>query len=220
MNARQDIISRLVDFGIIAVVRAQRREQVLPLSRALVEGGVRAIEITMTTPDAVGAIGDVIKEFGSDALVGVGTVLDVDTAQAAMDAGAEFVVSPMLRVELVRQVQGRGKPVMLGVYTPTEAQLAHEVGSDFVKLFPADGLGPGYIKALRAPFPHLKIVPTGGVDLNTAEEFLRAGCVALGVGSALVSTRILEKEAWSDLRKAACAFSELLRRFREQAPLA
>jgi len=116
----------------------------------------------------------------------LGTVSTPTPAGPALDAGAQYVVSPIMRPALIGIAHAAGKPVMLGSYTPTEAQLAHEAGSDFIKIFPADGLGANYIKALRAPLPHLRIVPTGGVDLNTATDFLKAGCVALGVGSSLV----------------------------------
>src|SRR5262249_52349041 len=148
-------------------------------------------------------------------LVGVGTVLDASTCQRALDAGAEFVVSPITKGELVAAAHGADRPVMLGAYTPTEAQTAHELGSDFIKLFPADGLGPAYIKAIRAPLPHLKIVPTGGVDLNTAPDFIEAGCVALGVGSSLVSLQILREENWAELSRLAQEFVTVVRRARE-----
>ncbi|MHB8519613.1 MAG: bifunctional 4-hydroxy-2-oxoglutarate aldolase/2-dehydro-3-deoxy-phosphogluconate aldolase [Limisphaerales bacterium] len=213
MRTRAEIISLLTHPGLIAVVRAQKPEQVLPLSEALIAGGVIAIEITMTTPDAIAAIRDAREKIGARGLIGVGTVLDVSTCRAALDAGAEFVVSPMLRIELVAVVHAADRPVMLGAYTPTEAQLAHEAGADFIKIFPADGLGPNYIKALRAPLPHLRIVPTGGVDLNTAAEFLKAGCVALGVGSSLVSAEILREANWPELTRRAKAFVDLVRPF-------
>ena len=195
MDLKSEIISRLTNPGIIAVVRAQKREQVLPLTEALIAGGVVAIEITMTTPDAIEVIREVKTAVGQRGLIGVGTVLDGETARAAIAAGAEFVVSPILRTELVAVCHAAARPVMLGAYTPTEAQLAHEAGADFVKIFPADGLGPNYIKSLRAPLPHLRIVPTGGVDLNTAGDFLKAGCAALGVGSSLVSAKALSRRS-------------------------
>ena len=206
MDLKSEIISRLTNPGIIAVVRAQKREQVLPLTEALIAGGVVAIEITMTTPDAIEVIREVKTAVGQRGLIGVGTVLDGETARAAIAAGAEFVVSPILRTELVAVCHAAARPVMIGAYTPTEAQLAHEAGADFVKIFPADGLGPNYIKSLRAPLPHLRIVPTGGVDLNTAGDFLKAGCAALGVGSSLVSAKILETENWAELTRLAREF--------------
>ena len=206
MRTKAEIISRLVKPGIIAVVRAQKAEQVPPLCEALLAGGVLAIEITMTTPNALAAIRDARARFGERALIGVGTVLDAKTCQAAIDAGAEFVVTPICRIELVKLAQAADRPIMLGAYTPTEAQLAHEAGADFVKIFPADTLGPGFIKSLRAPLPHLKIVPTGGVDVGNVAEFLKAGCAALGVGSSLVSTKILADADWPELTRRAKEF--------------
>lgn len=208
MRSRSEIIKLLIDPGIIAVVRATAEDQVIPLSQALLDGGVRAIEITMTTPNAIAAIGKATRYFGPRAVIGVGTVLDAATCTSAINAGAEFVVSPVTKAELVKAAHAADRPVMLGAYTPTEAQTAHEMGADFVKLFPADGLGPSYIKAIRAPLPHLRIVPTGGVDLNTAADFLKAGCAALGVGSSLVSAKILREQDWAELTRLAKAFVE------------
>ena len=206
MPNRAEVISRLVNPGVIAVVRAQKQEQVLPLAEALVEGGVIAIEITMTTPNALQAIRDTRQALGSRAVIGVGTVLNAETCRAAIEAGAEFVVSPITKFEILDTAHAAGCPVMLGAYTPTEAQAAHELGADFIKLFPADGLGPNYVKALRAPLPHLRIVPTGGVDLNSAGEFIKAGCAAVGAGSSLISPKFLREEDWPALTRLAKEF--------------
>jgi 2-dehydro-3-deoxyphosphogluconate aldolase/(4S)-4-hydroxy-2-oxoglutarate aldolase len=206
MLSKSDIIQRLTNPGIIAVVRALRRDQVLPLTKALIAGGVTAIEITLSTPEAMAAIRDARQEIDDQALIGVGTLLRPYDLQQALDAGAQFVVTPICRTEFVALAHHDNKPVMLGAYTPTEAQLAHEAGADFVKIFPADGLGPNYIKALRAPLPHLKFVPTGGVDLKTIGEFFKAGCVAVGAGSSLISKEILQNDDWSTLTKRAAEF--------------
>ncbi len=203
---RERVVGELMDPGVVAVVRAPGADVVPRMTEALLAGGVRAVEITMTTPDAIGVIRRVAGEFGERVLLGVGTVLDGATAEAAMDAGARFVVTPVCRTELVELCHGRGCPVMLGAYTPTEAQRAHEAGADFVKLFPADGLGVGYIKALRAPLPHLRIVPTGGVTAENAAEFIRAGCAAVGAGSSLVSGKALREGAWGEIEALAEAF--------------
>jgi 2-dehydro-3-deoxyphosphogluconate aldolase/(4S)-4-hydroxy-2-oxoglutarate aldolase len=211
MPSKSEIIARLIDPGIIAVVRGQHQSQIPPVCDALLAGGVTAIEITMTTPNAIDAIRDATSRLGERALIGVGTVLDAATCSSAIAAGALFVVSPILREELVAVAHRADRPVMLGAYTPTEAQLAHEAGSDFIKIFPADGLGPAYIRALRAPLPHLRIVPTGGVDLNTAAEFVKAGCAALGVGSSLVSSQILANADWPALTQLARQFNEVVR---------
>jgi 2-dehydro-3-deoxyphosphogluconate aldolase / (4S)-4-hydroxy-2-oxoglutarate aldolase len=206
MRPKSDIISLLTNPGIIAIVRTQQAAQVAPLVEALLAGGIRAIEITMTTPNALAAIREASEKAGDRAVIGVGTVLDADTCRAAITAGAEFVVTPICRTELVAIAHAAGCPIMLGAYTPTEAQKAHEAGTDFVKIFPADGLGAGYIKALRAPLPHLRIVPTGGVDVQNVADFLKAGCAALGVGSALVSAKILQEADWAELTRRAAAF--------------
>jgi 2-dehydro-3-deoxyphosphogluconate aldolase / (4S)-4-hydroxy-2-oxoglutarate aldolase len=206
MVTKADILSRLLEPGIIAVVRAPSADLVKPLSEALVEGGVIAIEITLSTPDAIRAIRDASADLGNRALIGVGTVLKPDECTSALDAGAQFIVSPILRPDLVPLAHQFDRPVMLGAYSPTEAQLAHEAGADFIKLFPADTLGPAFIKSLLAPLPHLRFVPTGGVELSNAIDFLKAGAAALGVGSALVSRPILENRDWIELTRRARAF--------------
>ncbi len=214
MRTKSAIISLLTDPGIIAVVRAQSAAQVLPLSEALIAGGVKVIEVTMTTPNALEAIREACEKLGDRALIGVGTVLDADIARAAIAAGAEFVVTPICRTELVAIAHAADRPIMLGAYTPTEAQLAHEAGADFIKIFPADTLGAGYIKSLRAPLPHLRIVPTGGVDVGNVADFLKAGCAALGVGSSLVSAKILQAADWAELTRRASAFVNAARQAR------
>src|SRR5437899_1812230 len=208
MRSKSEIISLLTNPGIIAVVRAQKPEQVIPLSEALIAGGVTAIEITMTTPNAIEAIRDARKKVGERALIGVGTVLDAKVCCEAIDAGAEFVVTPICRTEFVAIAQAADRPIMLGAYTPTEAQTAYEAGADFIKIFPADTLGPGYIKALRAPLPHLKIVPTGGVDVNNVVDFFKAGCAAVGVGGSMVTAKMLQEGDWAGLTKLAREFVE------------
>jgi 2-dehydro-3-deoxyphosphogluconate aldolase/(4S)-4-hydroxy-2-oxoglutarate aldolase len=206
VRTKADIVAQLSNPGVIAVVRALRAEQVIPLAEALVDGGIVAVEITLTTPEAISTIRKASQHFGSRALIGVGTVLRPFDCQQALDAGAQFVVTPICRMELVALANQANKPVMLGASTPTEAQLAHEAGADFVKLFPADGLGAGYVRALRAPLPHLRIVPTGGVDLKTIGDFLRAGCPAVGAGSSLITREILQNDDWSQLAKRAREF--------------
>ncbi len=214
MNKRQQRVQRLIDAAIVAVIRSPRRDLVVPLSEALVAGGVIAVEITTTTPDALNAIRDARAALGDRAMVGVGTVLENITCRQALDAGAEFVVSPIMRTSMVQYCHAADVPIMLGAYTPTEAQLAYEGGADFVKLFPADGLGPQFVKALRAPLPHLRLVPTGGIDLTNVADFLAAGCSALGVGSSLVSVEILRNQDWPELTRRAAAFMAAVRSVR------
>ena len=214
MRSKSEIISLLTNPGIIAVVRAQKADQVLPLSEALIAGGVIAIEITMTTPNAIEAIREASQKISSRGVVGVGTVLDAESCRAAIQAGAEFVVSPILRPELVAPCRAADKPIMLGAYTPTEAQLGHEAGADFIKIFPSDGLGPNYIRAIRAPLPHLRIIPTGIAKADDIAEFIKAGCVGVGLGSLLVSSEILRTNNWSELARSANALRSLVEKAR------
>jgi 2-dehydro-3-deoxyphosphogluconate aldolase/(4S)-4-hydroxy-2-oxoglutarate aldolase len=217
MHSKSDILSRLTQPGVIAVVRASKSDQVLPLADALLEGGVSAIEVTMTTPNAIGVIRDLSRQRGSHALVGVGTVLDVDTARGALDAGAEFVVSPVMRPELVKAAHGADRPIMLGAFTPTEAQAAYEAGSDFIKIFPSDTLGPKYIKAILAPLPHLRIIPTGIGKPEDVSAFIRAGCVGVGLGSLLIPAEALRAGNWSEFTRLARHFVGLVAQAREPA---
>ncbi len=212
MRTKSEIISLLTNPGIIAIVRAQKSVPIVPLFEALLAGGLKAMEVTMTTPGALDALRQAREKLADRAVIGVGTVVDANTCRAALDAGAEFIVTPICRTDLVAIAHAADRPIMLGAYTPTEAQTAHEAGADFIKIFPADTLGPGYIKALRAPLPHLRIVPTGGVDVHNVADFLKAGCTALGVGSALVSTRILQEANWAELTRRTTDFVAAARR--------
>jgi len=208
VSEREKIVSEIEAEGLVAIVRVSRPELTLPLAKALVAGGVRAVELTMSIPNALEAVRTIDRELGDEILLGVGTVIDDDTCRAAIDAGAKYVISPITRPSLVAAAHALDRPVMLGAYTPTEAQTAHEAGSDFVKIFPADTLGPSYIKSLLAPLPHLKIVPTGGVNLDTMEAYLAAGSAALGTGSALLKKEIIAEENWGDLERLAKRFAD------------
>ena len=211
---KPQIIDRILHPGIVAVIRTDSAAQLLPICEALVAGGVIGLEITMTTPDAIDAIATASRQFGDRALVGVGTVIDTETCRAAILAGAQFVVTPVCRPEIVQMSLRYGKPIACGAYTPTEALTAHEAGADFIKLFPADGLGPQYIKNLLAPLPMLRIIPTGGVTVETAGDFLRAGCAALAAGSSLVAKDFVQKQDWSALTQRARAFVEAVAKAR------
>ena len=199
MNEREKISASIIDAGLVAIVRVHHPELALPIAKALVAGGIRAVELTMTIPNALDAIRTIDRELGNKILLGVGTVIDDDTCKAAIDAGAKYIISPITKPSLVENAHAMDRPVMLGAYTPSEAQAAYEAGSDFIKIFPADSLGPNYIKALLAPLTHLKIIPTGGVNLDTMESFLAAGSTALGIGSSLLKTNIINSENWSEL---------------------
>ena len=208
VSEREKIVSGIEAEGLVAIVRVRRPELALPLAKALVAGGIRAVELTMSIPNALEAVRTIDRELGDKILLGVGTVIDDDTCRAAIDAGAKYVISPLTRPSLVAAAHALDRPVMLGAYTPTEAQAAHEAGSDFVKIFPADTLGPSYIKSLLAPLPHLKIVPTGGVNLDTMEAYLAAGSAALGTGSALLKKEIIAGENWGELERLAKRFAD------------
>jgi 2-dehydro-3-deoxyphosphogluconate aldolase/(4S)-4-hydroxy-2-oxoglutarate aldolase len=164
------------------------------------------MEVTMTTPNAIQVISDATARFGGKVLMGVGSVLDSETARAAILAGAEFVVTPVTKIDVIRLCNRYGKPIASGAFTPTEALLGHESGADFIKLFPADHAGPTYIKNLLAPLPMLQLIPTGGVTVENAADFIRAGSVALGVSSALVSKDVLARRDWKLLSETAARF--------------
>src|SRR5205823_1364624 len=178
-----------LDSGIVAVVRSPDSQQLVEVARALVDGGVHVVEITMTVPDALDVVRAVRKALGDRLLLGAGTVLDPETARAALLAGAEFIVAPSLSLDVIRVCRRYDKLVMPGAFTPTEVLTAWEAGADVVKVFPADVVGPAFFKALRGPLPQVKLMPTGGVDLSTAAEFLKAGAVCLGVGGQLVEPK-------------------------------
>mgnify|MGYP001160821266 FL=1 len=199
MNEREKISASIIDEGLVAIVRVHNSELALPIAKALVAGGIRAVELTMTIPNALDAIRLIDQELGNEILLGVGTVIDDDTCKAAIDAGAKYVISPITKTSIVENAHAMDRPAMLGAYTPSEAQTAYEAGSDFIKIFPADSLGPNYIKALLAPLTHLKIIPTGGVNLDTMESFLAAGSVALGIGSSLLKKNIINSKNWTEL---------------------
>jgi 2-dehydro-3-deoxyphosphogluconate aldolase/(4S)-4-hydroxy-2-oxoglutarate aldolase len=203
---KSEIIERLLDPGIIAIIRADSPEHLVEAAGALVAGGVTTMEVTMTTPQALQVISEISTRFGGRVLVGVGSVIDAGTVDAAVSAGAEFIVTPTTKPEVIAAANRLEKPIASGAFTPTECLLAHESGADFVKLFPAEFHGPAYVKTLLAPLPQLRIVPTGGVTPETVGAFLAAGSVALGVGSALVSKEILRDRDWARLTENAREF--------------
>lgn len=209
---KSEIIQRLVDPGIIAIIRADSSEQLVEAAAALLEGGVSAMEVTMTTPNALEVVSAVTHKFGDAILMGVGSVIDPKTVYAAVAAGAEFIVTPVTKPQVIAAANDLEKPIASGAFTPTECLLAHESGADFVKLFPADVGGPAYIKSILAPLPMLRIVPTGGVTPETAAAFLKAGSTALGAGSSLVSKEILQKRDWAELTRRARDFVAAVRK--------
>ena len=194
--------------GVIAIMRAQSSDQLLQAADAIQAGGVQAIEVTMTTPCALEVIAEARKRYGAELLFGAGTVLDSETGRAAILAGAQFVVAPTLNPGLIELCRRYSIPVMPGAYTPTEALTAWEAGADIVKIFPAEVGGPAYLRAIRAPLPQLKLCPVGGVDLDTAADFIKSGAACLGVGSALINQKLLDSGDFAELTRRAVRFRE------------
>src|SRR5213592_4282665 len=191
--SKEDQLRQVLDCGIVAVVRSQDSQQLVDVVRALADGGVTVAEITMTVPGALDVVREVRQALGDRVLLGAGTILDPETARAALLAGAEYIVAPTLNFEVIRLCQRYDKLVMPGAFTPTEILTAWEAGADIVKVFPADVVGPAFFKALRGPLPQIRLMPTGGVDLNTAADFLKAGACCLGIGSQLVEPEAVAK---------------------------
>jgi 2-dehydro-3-deoxyphosphogluconate aldolase/(4S)-4-hydroxy-2-oxoglutarate aldolase len=200
---KQSTIDRILKSGLVAIIRADSAGQLTEACEALIEGGVDCIEVTMTTPGALEAIREASQKLGDRICIGVGSVLDVVTARLAILAGAEYVVTPVVRLDVITMCQRYSKPVFCGAMTPTEALTAHEAGADFVKIFPSNIVGPAYIAAIKGPLPQLRIVPTGGVDEKTCGDFIKAGCCALGVGGSLVTKEILRDKKWDELTSRA-----------------
>ena len=196
---RSQILDSVLASGAVAVVRMADSGRLVRLAEAIAEGGVTAIEITMTTPNALGVIEAVDRALGDAVALGVGSVLDAETARRAVEAGARYVVSPVFKREIVAEAHRLGVPAMPGCFTPTEVLEATEAGADVVKVFPADVFGPTFFKAVLAPMPHLKMMPTGGVSLTNAGDWIRAGAVAVGVGSALLDKRAIADGDWAAL---------------------
>lgn len=184
--SREADLQRVLDGGIVAIIRASSGEQLVEVAEALYAGGIDVIEVTFTVPGVLEILSAVRKSLGEKVLLGAGTVLDPESARSAMLAGAEFIVCPNVNVDVIRMCRRYGKLVMPGALTPTEVVTAWEAGADVVKVFPADVGGPGYLKALAGPLPQVRLLPTGGVDLQTIGAFLDAGACAVGLGSALV----------------------------------
>lgn len=214
MSDRAAILERIQQAGLVAIIRADSADGLIDTVRALRDGGVTVAEVTMTTPGAIDCIRAASEELGDSAVFGVGSVLDWDTAHKAIDAGAQFVVAPTFKPEVVDAAHERGKPVFPGALTPTEVLTAFEYGADVVKVFPANHFGPRYFKDILAPMPHLKLTPTGGVDLDTIPEWFAAGAVCLGVGSALVKKQMIADKDWAGLTALAKRFVDAVNQAR------
>ena len=210
-------ITRIIETGLIPVVRAESSDIAMRAIDAIKEGGISVLEITMTVPGAIRVIEEVARRFGEDAIVGAGTVLDAETARACILAGAQFIVSPALDLDTISCCRRYSIPVMPGAMTPSEVVTAWKAGADFVKVFPANAVGgASYIKALKAPLPQVELVPTGGVSLKTAADFIKAGAAALGVGADLVDTAALRNGEDKVISARAKQFIEIVKSAREE----
>jgi len=210
-RSKEQCYQAIADSGVIAVIRAPSKEVLIDIAQALLAGGVPGIEVTMSTPNAIAGIEMLARKFGDKIVVGVGTVLDANVARDAISAGAEFVVSPMFDEKIVENTRRLGKISIPGAFTPTEIMRASSAGADVVKVFPSTALGPTYFKDLLAPLPQLKLTPTGGVDLKNAGEWIKAGAVFLGAGSALVSKDAMAKKDWPAIEANARAFVDAVK---------
>jgi len=205
--------------GLIPVLRAKNATQAHAVVKAMIAGGVTVVEVTMTVPGAIDLLKQLKAEYGDKLLLGSGTVTTAEQAEATIDAGAEFVVSPSLHPAVIAMTKKMGKLSIPGSLTPTEVITAWEAGADYVKIFPCSAVGgASYLKSLLAPFPHLKLIPTGGVTLQTAESFLRAGARALGVGSDLVNLSAVDAGTPEVITETARAYLSVLAQFRNQSP--
>ena len=201
--SKESQLRQVLDCGIVAVVRSPDGNQLVEVCRALADGGVTTVEITMTVPNALDVVRQVRQQLGDRLLLGAGTILDTETARAALLAGAEYLVAPTLNLDVSRLCQRYDKLVMPGAFTPTEILAAWEAGADIVKVFPAEVVGPPFFKALRGPLPQIRLMPTGGVDLTTAADFLKAGACCLGVGSQLVEPKAIAERNFDRIRDLA-----------------
>jgi 2-dehydro-3-deoxyphosphogluconate aldolase/(4S)-4-hydroxy-2-oxoglutarate aldolase len=211
--SKEDDLQRVLTCGIVAVIRAADGERLVDAAEALLAGGVQVMEVTFTVPDAVQVLRRVADRLGDRVLLGAGTVLDSETARAAILAGAEFIVSPSTNCDVIRLCRRYSKLVMPGAFTPTEVVAAWEAGADIVKVFPSDIHGPKYLKALRGPLPQIRLMPTGGVNLETAADFFRAGACALGVGGSLVEAQAVEAGNMPRIESLARQFSQIAGEF-------
>jgi 2-dehydro-3-deoxyphosphogluconate aldolase / (4S)-4-hydroxy-2-oxoglutarate aldolase len=212
---KDEIRRRVSEIGIVPVVRASNSKQVLLAAEAVCAGGIPIVEVTMTVPGAIEVIAQLARTAGDNVLVGAGTVLDPETARQCISAGAQFVVSPGFDRETVEIVGREGKLMIVGALTPTEITAAWKTGADFVKIFPCGSVGgPKYIRALRGPFPQIPFVPTGGVNLETAADFIRAGAAALGIGGELVHAEALRSSNAEQITENARKFLEIVKNAR------
>lgn len=202
---------RIERAGLIAILRYKQQVELVEIARAIHQGGVDVVEVPLTTPGALEAIGALRREWGDAGVIGAGTVLSVEQVRHVADAGAQFIVSPVVDPAVIDAAHQRGLAAVPGALSPTEMQTAHAGGADFVKLFPAAGLPPGYIRDILAPLPHLKLVPTGGIDLDNLADWFAAGAVAVGVGGGLMQRGLVDGRDWPGLTALAERFREKIK---------
>ncbi len=212
--SKEDQLRQVLECGIVAVVRSPDSQQLVEAVRALADGGVTVAEITMTVPGALDVVKAVRAALGDRVLLGAGTILDPETARAAILAGAEYIVSPTINLEVIKMCQRYDKLIMPGAFTPTEILTAWEAGADIVKVFPADVVGPAFFKAVKGPLPQIRLMPTGGVDLTTAPAFLKAGACCLGVGGQLVEPAAIAARNFGRIRELAQQYSAIVKETR------
>lgn len=205
------ILESLLTRRIVAIVRLERYDQAVQVAEALLAGGISVIEFTLTGSGALDAIAETRKALDTAAQIGVGTVLSPDAADAAINAGAQFVVTPAVRPTVIAACRAQRVPVLSGALTPTEVLAAHEAGADAIKIFPARAVGPQYLRDLLAPLPGLALVPTGGIDAGNARAYLDAGAAAVGIGGSLVSTQAVNQKDWLQITASARACVEAIR---------
>lgn len=215
--SRETDLSRVLGSGIVAVVRAASGEKLADVAQALFAGGIDVMEITFTVPQAQRVLEQVATRLGDKVLLGAGTVLDTETARIALLSGAQFIVSPTVDLEVIRLCRRYDKLVMPGALTPTEILAAWQAGADIVKVFPSELTGPGYLKALRGPLPQVRLMPTGGVNLQTAADFLQAGACCLGIGGSLVEAKAVAEGNLQRIESLARQYVEIVARTRGQS---
>jgi len=213
----QQTLSFITDIGVVPVVRTSSADSAIQAIEAIYRGGIRSAEITMTVPGALKALEKVADQFGDKIMLGAGTVLDPETARSCMLAGAQFFVTPNLRLSTIAMCKRYSKVICVGALTPTEVVTAWEAGADVIKIFPADAVGgPKYIRALKAPLPHVEMIPTGGVTIETTPEFLRAGAAAVAAGGELVNAKLIADGNYAEIESRAKQFLEAVKKGRSQ----
>lgn len=211
---KQDIKTIMTSPGIIAIIRSDSHRGLVRAAHALYAAGITTVEISLTTPGTLDAVHSIREQLPEGCIIGVGTVMAPDTVSQSVDKGAQFAVTPVCSEPIIKACQQADIPIVCGAYTPTEAWQAFTAGADFIKIFPADQLGPDYIKALLAPMPRLPLVPTGGVTVQNCDSYLRAGSVAVAIGAGVVNAQLIHEEDWEGITQRARKYVKAVERAR------